>query len=175
MQRTYKDCISIKISAAAGLEAEASCHIPEADQLTPGWPREAVRKPEAHHAPVLKVDLPEAAVRLGHPQTKLVIWAQSRLAILTWRHFLMRHPRGVEDKLVIDGGEVAQPRPGDSCPRETGVILIYPHPLPARGHRPGQPASRVIRVAVELAWGKNTLLAGFRQKMIKYEIDFAKQ
>ena len=73
MQRTYKDCISIQIPAAAGLEAEASCHIPEADKLTPGRPREAVRKPEAHHAPVLEVDLPEAAVSLGHPQIKLVI------------------------------------------------------------------------------------------------------
>ena len=143
-KRTYKDCISIKVSA--GLEAEAGSDLPEADNLARGWPQEATGKPEAQRAPVLEVDLPEAAVSLGHPHIQ-IIWAELRLSALARRHFR----GGVEDKLVIDGGCVAEAGPGSSWPWETGVILIYPHPLPAWGDGPGQSACGVIRVAVELA------------------------
>ena len=130
---------------SAGLEAEAGSDLPEADNLARGWPREATGKPEAQCAPVLEVDLPEAAVSLGHPHIE-VIWAESRLSAMTRRRL-----RGVEDNLVIDGGCEAEPGPGSSWAWETFVILIYPHPLPTRGDCPGQSACGVIRVAVELA------------------------
>ena len=110
MQRTYKDCISIKI-AGAGLEAEASRQVPEAHNLVQRWPREAARKPEAPRALVLEVNLPEAAVFLRHPHPERVIRAESRL--MTRRRFLIR---GVEDTLVIDDGEVAEPLLGVSRP-----------------------------------------------------------
>ena len=105
-ERTYKDCISLKI---AGLETEAGRDISEAHDLNRGRPREARMRPQPQGAPVLEADLPEAAVSLGESHLEAICTDPG-----TTRRFLIRHPRGVEDELVIDGCQMAESGPGDS-------------------------------------------------------------